>query len=177
MLSANAARGSAPGDRGARQRYAWRMHLTPTTTNTSTPDDAPQDAPGGPLASEPVPLVGPLLGPVQVRSVALAVLAVLAVLYTAHWASAVIVPVLLGLMLSHALGPLVDRLQGLRLPRALAAALVLLSLVGSFGWTAYALADDATSLLKSLPAATEKVRAAVASHRQGSGSALAPERV
>jgi predicted PurR-regulated permease PerM len=129
----------------------------------------PVDAVTGPPLAEPPRLHVPL----QVRSLALAVLALLAVLYTMHWASAVIVPVLLGLMLSHALGPLVDRLERLRLPRALGAAVLLMSLVGGFGWTAYALSDDATELLDALPAATAKVRAAMAANRPGSNSPLA----
>jgi predicted PurR-regulated permease PerM len=111
--------------------------------------------------------------PVDVRSFSLAVLAVLAVLFALHAARAVIVPVLLGLMLSYALAPLVGQLQRLRLPRALAAALLLLGLVGGIGGTGYALADDASKLLDSLPAATEKVRAAMAARRPGANSALA----
>jgi predicted PurR-regulated permease PerM len=108
-----------------------------------------------------------------VRSLSLAVLAVVAVLFTLHWASAVFVPVLLGLLLSHALAPLVNRLERLRLPRVLAAGVLLLGLVGGSGWTVYALADDATALLSSLPDAAQKVRAAVAAHRPGNDSALA----
>jgi len=129
----------------------------------------PADAVVGPRQVEASHLHVPL----QVRSLALVVLALLAVLYTMRWASAVIVPVLLGLMLSHALAPLVDRLERLRLPRALGAAALLLSLVGGFGWTAYALSDDASELLDALPAATEKVRAAMAANRPGSNSPLA----
>lgn len=111
--------------------------------------------------------------PVDVRSLSLAVLAVLAVVFALHVAGAVVVPVLLGLMLSYALEPLVTRLQRLRLPRALAAALLLGGLVGGVGWTAYALSDDASRLLESLPSAAEKVKAAMAAKRPGADSALA----
>lgn len=110
--------------------------------------------------------------PVHVRSFSLAVLALVAVVFTLRWASAVFVPVLLGLILSHALSPLVDRLERLRLPRAASAALLLVGLIGGLGGTAYALADDASALLESLPAATAKVRAAVAVRRPGASSAI-----
>jgi predicted PurR-regulated permease PerM len=121
------------------------------------------------LASEPLRVHMP----VDVRSLSLVVLAVVAVLFALHAAGAVVVPVLLGVMLSYALDPLVARLQGLRLPRALAAALLLGGLVGGVGWTAYALSDDASKLLESLPAAAEKVKAAIAAHRPGDHGALA----
>ena len=141
------------------------MDITPKNSHPHHPADAD--------AETPSPAAEHLHVPLQVRSFALGVLALLAVLYTMHWASAVIVPVLLGLMLSHALGPVVNRLERLRLPRALAAALLLLGLVGGFGWTAYSLSDDARSLLETLPVATEKVRAAVTAHRPGNSGALA----
>ncbi len=111
--------------------------------------------------------------PVDVRSLSLAVLAVLAVLFTLHAAGALVVPVLLGVLLSYALDPLVARLQRLRLPRALAAAWLLASLVGGVGWTAYALSDDASKLLESLPTAAEKVKSAIAARRPGDSGALA----
>jgi len=49
--------------------------------------------------------------PVDIRSAALALLAVLGSLYTLYWARAVFIPILLGLMASYALTPVVDRLQ------------------------------------------------------------------
>ncbi|WP_457352112.1 AI-2E family transporter [Roseateles sp. P5_D6] len=128
----------------------------------------PNSTDPAPPTSEPLRLHMP----VDVRSFSLALLALVAVLFTLHVAAAVFVPLLLGLMLSYALAPVVEQLQRLRLPRAVAAAMLLLSLVGAVGWTGYALSDDAGKLLESLPAATEKVRAAVAAHRPGSSSAL-----
>ena len=108
---------------------------------------------------------------VDMRNLSLVVLAVLASVFMLHWASAVFVPLMLGLTCSYALRPLVDRLQRLHLPRAAAAALVLLAIVGGLGWTGYRLSDDATKLIEGLPDAAQKVRQAL----RGSSSPRAPE--
>lgn len=130
------------------------------STLPADPDDAP------PPAGEPLRLHMP----VDIRSFSLAVIALVAALYVLHWASAVFIPVLVGLTLSYALNPLVKRLERLRVPRALAAATLLVALVSGFGWSAYSLGDDANALLESLPAATQKVRAAVEARRAGTSA-------
>ena len=99
--------------------------------------------------------------PLDVRSTSLAVIAVVASLFALHWAGAVFIPLLLGVMLSYALSPAVDRLQRWHVPRALGAATVLLALTGSLCYTAYAVADDASALIEALPAAAQKLRDAV----------------
>lgn len=119
----------------------------------TTLPDPPPPMPGG----EAAPTQLPLRTPIDVRSASVALLAALASVYTLRWASAVFIPLLLGLMLSYALSPLVDRLQRWRVPRVLAAAALLLSLLGGLGFGAYALADDATALLASLPDAAQKL--------------------
>ncbi|MFM9916665.1 MAG: AI-2E family transporter [Rhizobacter sp.] len=106
------------------------------------------------------------------RSLSLAVLAALGVLYTMRWASAVLIPLMLGVMLSYALSPIVGRLHRWRVPRAAGAAVLLLFIVGSLGWTAYTLSDDATDLLESLPEAVQKIRQTVRSHRNPSESTI-----
>lgn len=113
-----------------------------------------------------------LHSPVGVRSASLAVLAVVASLFALHAASAVFIPLLLGLMVSYALSPLVDRMERLHLPRALGAALLLMTISLGVGGTVYALSDDATTLIESLPDATKKVRDAVRSQRGQSESAI-----
>lgn len=111
--------------------------------------------------------------PVNGRSASLAVLAGLAILYTLHWASPVFIPLALGLIFSVALSPIVNRLERWHLPRGLAAALLIASLLGGIGWTAYSLSSDASALIESLPAATQKVRQAVQQARRGqSGAAI-----
>ena len=58
--------------------------------------------------------------PVNVRSLSLVILATIASLLALRVASPVFIPLMLGVMLSYALSPLVDRLERLRVPRALA---------------------------------------------------------
>ncbi|MGE0497757.1 MAG: AI-2E family transporter [Ramlibacter sp.] len=95
--------------------------------------------------------------PVDVRSMALVVLAVLAVLAVLRWASPFFIPLLLGLMFSYALSPLVNGLERLRVPRVLGAALLLLAILGALGGTAYALTDQANAVVEALPNAARKL--------------------
>ncbi len=112
--------------------------------------------PAGDIA-EPEDDVASMPTHVNVRSVSLAVLALLSSIYALHWASAVFIPLLLGLMLSYALSPVVDRLHRWRVPRVLGAAAVVIAVVGGFGSMAYSLSDDATTLAASLPEAAQKL--------------------
>src|SRR4030095_4658018 len=94
----------------------------------------------------------------DVRSASLAVLAVIAGLFTLSWAKAVFIPILLGLMASYALTPLVDRLERWHIPRVLAAAVLLVAIVTGLLSTAWSLAPDATAVLESLPTVAQKLR-------------------
>jgi predicted PurR-regulated permease PerM len=95
---------------------------------------------------------------VDARGIALTVLAVLAAVFALHWAAAVFIPVLIGVMFSYALDPVVDQLQRWRIPRALSAAVLLLALLGGASAMVWSLADDANALLESLPQAALKLR-------------------
>lgn len=96
--------------------------------------------------------------PVDVRSLSLVVLATLACVFMLKWASAVFIPLVVGLLFSYGLSPVVDWLQRRRIPRALSAAVLVLSIVSGVGATAYSLSDDASELIASLPLAAEKLR-------------------
>lgn len=104
---------------------------------------------------------------VDVRSLSLAILAVLASLFVLHWAKQIFIPVLLGLLLSYALSPLVNWLEPYRVPRSLSAGLLLLALMVGMASAVYALRDDASELVESLPVAAQKVRQALREHRAG----------
>ena len=93
-----------------------------------------------------------------VRNVPLILLAVFASIFFLDWAQAFFLPLALGLMVSYALAPLVDRLQKLGIPRGLSAAVLLLAIVGGVATTALALRDEAVNLIEILPEAVQKFR-------------------
>lgn len=101
--------------------------------------------------------------PVDVRSVSLVVIATLASVFALHWASAVFIPVLVGVLFSYALSPVVGWLHMLRIPRALSAAVLILGILGGIGAGAYSLSDDASKLVELLPAAAQKLHDSVRS--------------
>ncbi|MEJ7687444.1 MAG: AI-2E family transporter [Variovorax sp.] len=98
--------------------------------------------------------------PVDVRSVALGVLAFLAVVFALRWAAAVFIPLMLSLLMTYALSPLVDMLERVKISRWIGAAAVLLSLCGLLGWTGYSLSGSAAELVDTLPVAAQKLRQA-----------------
>ena len=111
--------------------------------------------------------------PVDVRSIALIVIAVLLSVFAMQWAKAVVIPVLLGLMMSYALAPAVDFLQRRRIPRAVAAGLVLASIVAAACWGAWSLSDQADALIQSLPEVAQKVHRLTVGGREGTPSTIA----
>ena len=133
----------------------------PADNAESTPLEAPD-------AQPPVRLHMP----VDVRSAALVMLAVLALVVVLRWASPVFIPLMLGVMISYVLTPLVDRLAAWRVPRAVGAGVLLLALVGACGSTAYALSDETAQVIDSLPDAAQKLRSAVRAHRSQSQGAI-----
>ena len=112
-----------------------------------------ESAPGSPEAA-------PLALPVKVDAYRLSpvVLAVLAVIFMLHWAMALFIPLMLGLLISYALAPLVTLLHRWRIPRAIGAAVLLLGIVGGVGALTYSLSDDAAKLIQTLPEAVYKFR-------------------
>lgn len=127
-------------------------------------DAAPAQA-EAPRPTAPADLLLPL--PVVSRNVSLTLLAVFGAVFVLHWASAVFVPLMLGLTFSYALSPAVRRLQRLHLPRAAGAALLLATLVGGVSWGAYSLGGDATRFIESLPEAAQKIRQVARTQRSG----------
>lgn len=121
------------------------------------PDDTGADPATGTAAPAEPPRVL-LHMPVDVRSVSLVVLATLASVFMLRWASAVFIPVMVGLLFSYGLSPVVDWLAHRRIPRALSAAVLVLGIVFGVGATVYSLSDDAGKLVESLPVAAQKLR-------------------
>ena len=138
--------------------------------DTSDPKPSGEARPGDPVHGNGSEVLMHM--PVDVRSVSLGVLAVLACIVILRWAADVFIPLMIGVMLAYALSPVVDRLVRWRVPAALAAALVMLSLVGGVAVTGYVLEDDAMELIDSLPETARKIGQVVRPSRSSSDSAL-----
>jgi predicted PurR-regulated permease PerM len=93
-----------------------------------------------------------------VRSVALTVLAVLAIVLVLKYAQAMIIPIVLGVLISYALEPFVATLTRWHLPRALAAAIVLVGISASGGWLLYSLQPQASAIVQQLPDSARRLR-------------------
>jgi predicted PurR-regulated permease PerM len=131
--------------------------------DTKTATDEVIEQPLPPAAEESPPLVHV---PVNVRSMTLVVLTVLAVLATLRWASAFFIPLMLGFMLSYALSPLVNAMERVRIPRAISAAVLILGILGGAGASIYSFSDDANQLITSLPEAAQKLRSSMRTRNQ-----------
>ena len=112
-----------------------------------------------------------LAGPLDVRSLSLTVLAVLAVTFTLQQAQDFLIPLVLSALVSYALDPIVTWLAAHRIPRALAAAIVLLAILGSAGYGIYGLRDEAGQILERLPQAAARMRSAIA-QQNGAASTM-----
>ena len=111
-------------------------------------------------------------GPGAPRNAPLILLAVFASIFILDWAQAVFIPLALGLIVSYALAPVVDRLEKFRIPRGLSAAVLLLAFVVGVGATAFSLRDEAVSLVEKLPAAVQKMQQSVRKEFAGPGETI-----
>ncbi len=133
--------------------------------------------PSGPSADSDVESAGApppdvaLELPINIRNVALTFLAVAAAVLLLRYMQEVLIPLALGGLLFYALDGPVDWLQKRRMPRALAAALVLGLFLAGIGGLVYSLQGQVTAVADGLPAGARKLREAI---RGGSGAAPGP---
>lgn len=96
--------------------------------------------------------------PVDVRNLALTLLAFAAGVVLLRYAEEVLVPVVLAVLVSYALWPMVTWLEKIRVPRTLAAAIVLSTTTFGLGWAVYTVRFQAINLVDQIPEATRIVR-------------------
>lgn len=95
---------------------------------------------------------------VDARSAALTVLAVLGSILVLQYAQAMIIPIVLGVLISYALEPMVASLTRWRLPRPLAAAIVVIAVTSMGGLLLYSLRTQATDIVQKLPDGARRFR-------------------
>src|SRR6188768_2498707 len=121
-----------------------------------------------PALQEPVDATAPMVPiPVDMRNAAVTLLAVIATVFLLQYAQSVFIPLVLGLLMSYALDPAVTKLQKLRIPRAVGAGLMILTLVGAGGAMLYQLRAQATQIIQQLPEGARRLRQSVAREQRG----------
>jgi len=89
---------------------------------------------------------------VEIRSISITGLFVLAALYTLYFARAFFLPIVLAVLLDFLLSPLIRALKRARVPEPLGAALVIVGLLGTAGVAIYGLVEPAREWGAKLPA-------------------------
>src|SRR4051794_9434849 len=145
-----------------------RNHVLPSkppSTVVVAPAEPDDDRPADTTPAEPKPII-------VVRNLALTVMAALAVMLVLQYAQSVLVPIVLGVLISYGLAPFVGALNRLRIPRAFGAAVAVTLLVGGLGLGIYTLSDQAMAIVTDIPTAAQRIRDRLRSHRTNSGGAL-----
>lgn len=143
--------------------------MTIRTTDESPPDPAfrpdvpaPASSPeeGGAIERPDLRKLGEALRDrIEIRSIAITGLFVLAVFYTLYFAKGFLLPIVLAVLLDFLLSPLIRTLKRIRIPEPLGAALVILLLLGAVGAGAYGLAEPARVWMAKAPQSIAKVQA------------------
>jgi predicted PurR-regulated permease PerM len=101
----------------------------------------------------------PFQGPVDIRSLALTGLFVLAIFYTLYFARDFILPILLAWLLSSLLAPIVRLFKRVRIPEPLSALFIILALLGTLSLGVYRLSEPAGEWIQKAPQSLSGVRA------------------
>ncbi len=95
---------------------------------------------------------------VEIRSIAITGLFLLAVLYTIYFSRAFLLPIVLAVLLDFLLSPIIRTLKRARIPEPLGAAVVILTLLGAVGAGGYSLADPARAWMAKAPESISRVQ-------------------
>jgi predicted PurR-regulated permease PerM len=99
---------------------------------------------------------------VDARGLALAILAVLALIFALSWARAFVIPLLLGVVISYTLSPLVSWLEAIRVPRMVATFIVMIGMLGAIAFGVYSLRGQMQTIVEQLPEAAAKLSTGLA---------------
>ena len=104
-------------------------------------------------------------GPIGIRSLSLTVIAIVAAIFALQYGRQFFIPLVISVLVSYALDPIVSWITKRGVARSLAAAGVLLLVVGSIGVSAYSLRDEVATIVQQLPQAAQRLRAALRKDR------------
>jgi len=102
------------------------------------------------------------------RDLALRIIATVALIYALDWAQSFVISLLLGILLTYTLNPLVEWLGKIRIPRAVAATVVMAIVIWGILFGAYSLRGQIQSIITQLPEAASKLSAEMLRMQKGS---------
>lgn len=106
------------------------------------------------------------------RTLALTVLAAIAVVLMLQYTRQLLIPIVIGILVSYVLGPAVTSLAKRGIPRFIGSGLVLALLCGSIGTGVYFLTSQAVAMVESVPEAAQRLADRVKWQRRQRDSAL-----
>ncbi|HUW28383.1 MAG TPA: AI-2E family transporter [Sulfuriferula sp.] len=104
---------------------------------------------------------------VEAHSTALAILAVIALIFVLDWAQIFVISLLLGILFAYTLNPLVAWLEFIKIPRVIGASMVMLAVVSMVLLSTYALRGQMQTIVDQLPKAASKLSSAAIHWRHG----------
>ena len=130
------------------------LHATTRGAKSPRPHgQAPEDVS---VHDQPAPDQPHFIG-VNVRTLSLAVIALGVTVFLLQYMQALFAPLAFGLLLFYTLDPLVDALERIRVPRWIGSALAIVLTFGTIVGAAYALQDEALTVVNQLPTAARRV--------------------
>jgi predicted PurR-regulated permease PerM len=103
---------------------------------------------------------------IEIRSLSITGLFVLALFYTLYFGQAFFLPIVLAILLDFLLSPLIRALKRGHIPEPLGAALVILALLGALGGSIYGLTDPAKEWVAKLPGSVREAEDRLAKLRK-----------
>lgn len=126
----------------------------------------------------PLPLVPPSSAPEEAalparaatHSIALWILATVALLFLLDWAQPFLITLMLGILFAYTLNPLVAWLERICIPRVAGTGMVMLAVIAALAFGTYSLRGQTQRILTQLPEAASKLSTGLAKMRSGQSS-------
>ncbi len=110
--------------------------------------------------------------PLNARTVALCVIAVIVTFFALRTGAAFFIPLLLSLFLNYALTPFVTRMARIGIPRPIGAAFAIALVIAVLASAFYRVSNDFSTVLEQLPTAVQRLRVALTETQQQHTGAL-----
>src|SRR4029453_7212961 len=146
------------------RQTSWTMQPIRSLTSSQPKerDYQPEESSGSQRSEEvQQSMASPTYEPFAPLTLGVTVLAGLAVIAAVHFARPLLVPIVIGVLISYVLEPLVAWLIGRGVPRAISASVVFVLMLTAVGATAYGVRQQAGEFANTLPGAARDLRRAI----------------